>query len=57
MSKITVSADLANLSEGTHEIPLVLRYGGDAGVYQIELVEDTVSVELVDISTKTEGNE
>lgn len=57
VSKITVSADLANLSEGTHEIPLVLRYGGDAGVYQIELVEGTVSVELVDISTKTEGNE
>jgi YbbR domain-containing protein len=54
---VRLSVDLTNYGEGTHELPVVLTFSGDAGVYTIELVSETVTVELISTTETEQPNE
>lgn len=54
---VRLSVDLTNYDEGTYELPIVLTFSGDIGVYTIELVSETVTVELVSTTETEQTNE
>jgi len=55
-SKITVTVNLHNCTGGTYELPIDVKFTGDANMYRIEPVDKSVTVEIVG-ETVPEGNE
>jgi YbbR domain-containing protein len=56
-SKITASVNLQNFGTGTYEIPIEIRFSGDADVYRIEPLQRSVKIELINVAAGQEGNE